>query len=176
MRLKQNLIVASLIVLVITMPTKIAYASGGSSSSQSFSTPAPRDPVDVVALYSDGVKALDAKDYKVAARKFRDVLEEQPHNADALSYLGYASRKLGKQKDSLRYYMKALKEQPNHPGANSYLGELYLEMNDVPKAEERLAVLKACCATLAPTAVLATAIDLVKAGKPFEAKNPTLSY
>jgi hypothetical protein len=45
----------------------------------------------------------------------------------------------------MTYYTKALNKEPNHLGANEYMGELYLEMNDLPKAEERLAVLKSAC-------------------------------
>lgn len=148
-----------------------ALASGGSYSPQTVSA-----PVDVAALYNQGIQCIADKKWKMAISKLRQVIAETPHNADALTYLGYASRKNGNQKDGLKYYFKALKEQPNHPGANSYMGELYLEMNDVPKAEERLAVLQACCATLAPTAVLQTSIEAVKAGKPFEQKVPALSY
>jgi hypothetical protein len=41
-------------------------------------------------------------------------------------------------------YGKALKLKPNHVGAE-YLGELVPEMKDLPKAEERLAVLTKAC-------------------------------
>ncbi len=159
-----------IITVVLAAPLP-ATASGGSWSPQTAAA-----PVDVAAIYADGVQSVADKQWKAAINKFRRVLAESPHNADALTYLGYASRKNGNQKDSLKYYFKALKEQPNHPGANSYLGELYLEMQNVPKAEERLAVLKACCAALAPTAVLKTSIEAVKAGKAFEPKVPNLSY
>ena len=47
--------------------------------------------------------------------------------------------------EALEYYEKALKLKPNHVGANEYLGELYLEMKNLPKAEERLAVLAKAC-------------------------------
>ena len=46
---------------------------------------------------------------------------------------------------AMTYYTKALNMEPTHLGANEYMGELYLEMNDLPKAEERLAVLKNAC-------------------------------
>jgi hypothetical protein len=35
--------------------------------------------------------------------------------------------------------------KPKHRGANEYLGELYLEMGDLAKAEERLEVLDGAC-------------------------------
>jgi hypothetical protein len=46
---------------------------------------------------------------------------------------------------AMTYYTKALNKEPKHLGANEYMGELYLEMNNLPKAEERLAVLKGAC-------------------------------
>jgi tetratricopeptide (TPR) repeat protein len=69
----------------------------------------------------------------------------EPSNADAYNYLGYANRKLGKHSEALMYYQKALSLEPEHLGANEYLGELYLEMKQLPQAEERLAVLQNAC-------------------------------
>ena len=46
---------------------------------------------------------------------------------------------LGDKAKAMTYYTKALNLEPNHLGANEYMGELYLELNDLAKAEERLA-------------------------------------
>ena len=72
-------------------------------------------------------------------------IQEKGEYADALNLLGYSNRKLGDKAKAMTYYTKALNMEPNHLGANEYMGELYLEMNDLPKAEERLAVLKNAC-------------------------------
>src|SRR5262249_9458859 len=73
------------------------------------------------------------------------VLAVKPDDADALNLMGFTERKLGDPSQSLEYYNKALALNPKHLGANEYLGELYLEMKDVKKAEERLAVLQQAC-------------------------------
>ena len=44
-----------------------------------------------------------------------------------------------------RYYDAALKIDPKHRGALEYSGELYLMLGNLPKAEERLAVLDKAC-------------------------------
>ena len=41
---------------------------------------------------------------------------------------------------ALNYYNQALAMEPRHRGGNEYLGELYLEMKQPEKANERLAV------------------------------------
>jgi tetratricopeptide (TPR) repeat protein len=73
------------------------------------------------------------------------VLAKNSRNADALNLMGYCSRKLGDFDEALEYYQKALAIDADHVGANEYLGELYLQMKDLPKAEERLKVLTEAC-------------------------------
>ena len=43
-----------------------------------------------------------------------------------------------------KFYLQGLKIKPNHNGINEYLGELYVQTNQIDKANERLAVLKNC--------------------------------
>ncbi len=108
-------------------------SSGGSSSSSSRSD------------FSKAERRIDASDYRGAIPLLERVVRQSPRNADALNLLGYSHRKLGNQEKALGYYQKALAIKPEHLGANEYLGELYLEMADLPKAEERLAVLAEAC-------------------------------
>ena len=54
-------------------------------------------------------------------------------------------RKTGQTDLALQYYNRALALQPKHLGANEYLGELYVELGQMDKAKERLAVLQAAC-------------------------------
>ena len=91
-------------------------------------------------------------EYLIKGEKFEEaipllqkVVADNPRDADAWNYLGFASRKLGKLDESLGHYQKALKISPNHKGANEYLGELYLMMNNLAKAEEQLVKLKTIC-------------------------------
>ena len=73
------------------------------------------------------------------------VLESEPENADAYNYLGYSHRQLGKTDEAVGFYQKALALDPDHLGANEYLGELWLQVGDLPKAEQRLEVLDGAC-------------------------------
>jgi tetratricopeptide (TPR) repeat protein len=55
--------------------------------------------------------------------------------------MGYSLRKTGQTQLALEYYNRALALMPKHLGANEYLGELYVELGQMDKAKERLAVL-----------------------------------
>jgi tetratricopeptide (TPR) repeat protein len=96
-------------------------------------------------LYKQAEDLIDDEDYAEAIPLLQQSIQEKGEYADALNLLGYANRKLGDKAKAMTYYTKALNMEPNHLGANEYMGELYLEMNDLPKAEERLAVLKNAC-------------------------------
>jgi Flp pilus assembly protein TadD len=90
---------------------------------------------------------IKGEQYAEAIPLLQQVVADNPRDADAWNYLGFAARKLGRKDESLGYYRKALAIDPQHKGANEYLGELYLMMNDLPKAEAQLAILKGICAT-----------------------------
>src|SRR5258707_2135816 len=88
---------------------------------------------------------IDSRDYAGAIPLLQVALKEKPSDADALNLMGFSLRKTGKQAEALDYYNRALTLQPKHLGANEYLGELYVEMGQLDKAKERLAVLEAAC-------------------------------
>jgi Flp pilus assembly protein TadD len=157
------------------MLASAALAAGGGGSAPSY-TPAPEKQVDVKAEYRAGLQAIEAKDFKAAIKHLKIVSGAAPKSADVQNYLGYSYRKSGDSKAALKYYMKALKIMPTHAGANEYLGELYLEQKDLPKAEERMAALTACCATSPQAKQLMDALTEYKAGGTFTAKPPMLSY
>lgn len=119
-----------------------ALAAGGSSDTFQ---PAAKPAAGWAAEYETAVKAIDAGRYEDAVTLLENVVTQQPKNADALNYLGFAHRKLGQTDKSLFYYQSALQNDPNHKGAREYLGELYLQMGDLPKAEEQLATLARLC-------------------------------
>jgi tetratricopeptide (TPR) repeat protein len=96
-------------------------------------------------MYKKASAKVDAGKYDDAIEILDDLVDDNPKNADAWNLLGYSHRKLGEYDEALEYYTKALKLKPNHIGANEYMGELYLEMKNLPKAEERLAVLTKAC-------------------------------
>ena len=123
--------------LALALPAT-GFAAGSSTSTTTGDSGADNN-FDMAKTAIAQFKYDEAKSY------LEKVLAATPDNADALNLMGFTERKLGDPTDSLTYYNKALAQNPNHLGANEYLGELYLEMKDVKKAEERLAVLQQAC-------------------------------
>jgi tetratricopeptide (TPR) repeat protein len=124
--------------LALALPVAVALAAGSTSTSTSGSATADGE-------YKMAQASIAQADYPTAMTHLQNVLAATPDNADALNLMGFSERKVGKLDESLKYYNKALALNPNHLGANEYLGELYLDMKDVKKAQERLAVLKNAC-------------------------------
>jgi Flp pilus assembly protein TadD len=87
---------------------------------------------------------IKAEDYAAALAELRD-LAEDTQQADVYNLLGFTLRKTGDFKTSLTYYIKALELQPDHKAAREYLGELYVEIGNMEKAKEQLAVLAKLC-------------------------------
>ncbi|WP_341914758.1 tetratricopeptide repeat protein [Ferrovibrio terrae] len=114
-----------------------AMAAGGSD-------PAPKAaPVD--PNFTEGKKAIDAKDWAKAIPLFEQVVAKDAQNADAFNWLGYAFRNQGNYDQSFAHYTKALAIQPSHRGAHEYIGEAYLKVNNLQKAEEHLKRLDSIC-------------------------------
>jgi tetratricopeptide (TPR) repeat protein len=135
----------------------LAFGSDTSSSTTQSSGPSKN--------YVSAEKKVKAGDYADAIPLLEKVVKSEPKNADALNYLGYSHRKLGDQAKALGYYQQALAINAKHRGANEYLGELYLEMKQLDKAEERLKVLSEACSGCEESVELKEKIDAFKAGK-----------
>lgn len=146
--------------------TALALILGGPAFAAGSVDTAPSAPARDSRLV-EAEKAVKAKDYSKAIGLLERMVADTPRNADAFNYLGYSHRKLGNRDQALTYYTRALQIDPNHRGANEYLGELYLDMNDLPKAEERLAVLsRVCGARCEEYRDLREQVEKFKAGKP----------
>ena len=91
--------------------------------------------------FISGKQAIDAKDWKKAIAHFGKLKDD----ADALNYLGYASRNLGNFDAAFGYYRRALAIDWYHRGAHEYIGEAYLMTNNLAKAEEHLGELRKMC-------------------------------
>src|SRR5918996_1572836 len=97
--------------------------------------PAPRSD----SGYNEAERAVKAKQYEDAIKKLEAVVAKEPKNVDALNYLAYSHRELGRYDVSMGYYQKALALNANHRGANEYLGQLYLKMGNTKGAQAQLA-------------------------------------
>ena len=119
-------------------------------------TPAPAPaPVTLGAAQ----QKIDAGDYRGAIPMLTVITKADPNNADALNLMGFSLRKTGQPDMAMQYYNRALAVMPKHLGTNEYLGELYVELGQVDKAKERLAVLHAACGNCVQAQELAEFID-----------------
>ena len=92
-----------------------------------------------------GEKAAMDGNFEAAIGYFSKVVNTDPTSTDAYNLLGFSYRKLGNVDLAFENYNAALENDPNHLGANEYIGELYLETDDLAKAEKHLKVLDAAC-------------------------------
>ncbi|MGE0118876.1 MAG: tetratricopeptide repeat protein [Dongiaceae bacterium] len=151
MRYSHGLLMAGALALglPLALPVDLGWAAGGGGSSSSGGSSGGKSNTSSSnsesALYADAKARVEAEDYRGAMPILEKVLAKNSSNADALNLMGYCSRKLGDFDEALEYYQKALAIDADHIGANEYLGELYLQMKDLPKAEERLKVLTEAC-------------------------------
>ncbi len=90
-------------------------------------------------------KLIEAEKFDQAIDKLGKALEKDPQDADLLNLMAFSNRKLGRFDSAMEYYQKALAIEPDHRGANEYLGELYLQLGQLDKAEERLEILDKEC-------------------------------
>ena len=120
------------IVLALTsFSFSAAYADGGGGGRDS-----PLAPYQ---------KLIDDQKYQQAITELDKALKDEPDNADLLNLMAYSQRQLKHYDIALECYQKALQIDPRHRGANEYLGELYLQIGQLDKAEERLEVLDKEC-------------------------------
>jgi tetratricopeptide (TPR) repeat protein len=66
-------------------------------------------------------------------------------DATVLTYIGYATRKLGKVDEGIAWYHKALALEPGNVYTHEYLGEGYVAAGRIDLAEQELAKLEALC-------------------------------
>jgi tetratricopeptide (TPR) repeat protein len=139
---RKAVVAGPVLAAAMTLASLTAGAAGGSTDRSATSSPTPSVVQDD---YARAKGLIDREQYRDAIPILERLVTQNPADTDALNELGYSHRELGHSQRALGYYLKALAIEPEHVGANEYLGELYLEMKDLPKAEERLAVLQKAC-------------------------------
>ena len=146
----------AMLALVAVMLTVAAPTARADSTRED---PAPA-PAAAPAMSLDAAqKRINAGDFHGALPILTAITQKDPNNADALNLMGYSLRKTGQTDLALQYYNRALSLMPKHLGANEYLGELYVELGQMDKARERLAVLQAACGNCEQTQDLAAFIQ-----------------
>ena len=144
-----------ILVLLATLFLCANLMAAGSDSSSSDSSGGESNKK---SLYDDAIKLvkragkLEKKEkldkakklYSQAFSKLEKAHKSDKKNPDILNYMGYTTRKVGNFDQAEKFYLQGLKIKPNHNGINEYLGELYVQTNQIDKANERLAVLKNC--------------------------------
>jgi predicted Zn-dependent protease len=134
-RIRYSLIAGALLIAAAISTTTIAFAEDDTPTPDHAANP------DYMAVKA----AVDRGDYQGALPKLMALDKESPNDPDILNLIGFSLRKTGHPDQALGYYDRALAQKPDHLDANEYLGELYLELKQPAKAQERLAVLEKAC-------------------------------
>lgn len=132
-------------LVCLALATLIALVSGVAQVAFAADSATPAVPVLYDPLAS--ARALIADNKWVAAIKELERVN-MPRSADWNNLMGYSHRK-AKTPDlaaAERYYDTALRLEPRHRGALEYSGELFLQLGDLARAEQRLAALEQACA------------------------------
>ncbi|WP_293678249.1 tetratricopeptide repeat protein [uncultured Phenylobacterium sp.] len=141
------------------MPAAAALAagSGGGGGGVGGSMPSASAPqYDAAEEYAKAVRAIQAKDYKAAARAADRVTQVAPKNADGWRVLGVAHAGAENWKGSKKAYERVVKLAPDDLPAHAGLGLALANLKD-PKAQAQLDWLKAKAASCT------TGCDTVKA-------------
>jgi Flp pilus assembly protein TadD len=120
-----------------------ALASGGGGGGGSPEMPSASGPqYDPAAEYAKAITALQAKDYKAAARAADHVTRAAPKSADGWRILGAAKAGSSDWKGARRAYEKAVKLAPDDAPSHAGLGQALGNLKDA-KAQAELDWLKA---------------------------------
>ena len=93
------------------------------------------DPGKVQFLLTQGNTCFDQGAYTEAFTFYRELIELDPHRADALNNLGAALCKLGRYKEAEEYFRKAIDMNPNYPEAHNNLGNVLRWRGHIADAE-----------------------------------------
>lgn len=120
----------------------LAAGSGGGGGGGMDMPSASGPRYDPAQEYAKAIAALNARDYKAAARSAQRVTDAVPQNLDGWKLLGAAQTGAENWKGAKRAYERAVKMAPDDLGARGGLGLALARLKD-PKAQDQLAWLKA---------------------------------
>lgn len=119
-----------------------AVAAGGGGGGGMSSMPSDTGPrYDPAEEYAKAVRAIQAKDYKNAARAAQRVTDAAPKSVDGWKLLGVAQSGAENWKGAKKAYEKALKLSPDDMAVRGGLGLALARLQDA-KAQEQLDWLK----------------------------------
>jgi Flp pilus assembly protein TadD len=134
------------------------------AATHSFAADTEPSKADTASLLAPARALIDDKKWAAAIEELKHVNDKG--SADWNNLMGYSLRK-GKTPDfagAERYYDQALRIDPTHRGALEYSGELYLMIDNLPKAEQRLLALdKVCTSGCVELSELKKAVQAYKA-------------
>jgi tetratricopeptide (TPR) repeat protein len=132
-------VAAAALILGAVFAQPVLAASGGGSmgggSAPSGST------VDPAKAYQEGVAALNARDYRRAISKLRQVLDVAPNDPTTNYALGLAFIGDGQVRDARRPLERAVRGASPAADARKQLGLVYLQIGEREKAQEQLTAL-----------------------------------
>ena len=128
------------IFLLLQLNIVVTFGNPDSSSSDGNDGSKP-----VNEAYQNAYYEVKSGNFQVAIKYLKQAAKSSTNKADIYNLMGYSHRKLDLLEEAFFWYQKALKLDPRHQGANEYIGELYLQTNNLKKAEEHLEVLDDVC-------------------------------
>lgn len=135
-------------LLLVTLGSP-ALAAGTKTDNATAAAPAAApDAWDVKwgklpALYVDAVAMAKAGKYPEAILALTAL--NKMDDPRVLNWMGFSTRKSGDAVKALTFYDKALSIAPDFTPAHEYRGEAYLQLKDMAKAKEELAMIAKLC-------------------------------
>ena len=132
------------LAILIACASTMGFAAGSdsdSSGTSGYSTAGANKSKEL----REAIKLINRDLFEAALVPLSLETMQNPKNADAWNYTGFALRKSGRYDESMTAYNKALAIDPKHKGALEYQGELFLTLKQPEKAKANLAKLKQQC-------------------------------
>lgn len=125
------------IILLLCMPS-VVFAEGGGGGGGVSGLPSTNAPsFDPAEKYDEGVKFLQAQEYKKASQSFKKVLSVVRKHGPANYFLGLSYIGLEKYKKAKKPLENAVKYEPKLIAARGYLGMVYHKINKPKKAHKQ---------------------------------------